>query len=209
MKNLSLILNGVLVVAVGVLFYLHFSAPKTGAATVDMAADTTVVNAKGKAIVYVDTDSLMADYEYSKKVQGDLAAKKSAMENNVKSKQLALENKYKEYQNKASFLTPGEAQKAENDIKNMQVDVENTAYDLQNKFAIQAQDLQIGLFTRVENFIKDYAKANGHTYVIQTSRATGGPILYGDSKLNVTKDVINKLNELYKKEGGTPAPATK
>jgi outer membrane protein len=209
MKNLSLILNGVLVVAVGVLFYLHFSAPKTGAETVDMAADTTVVNAKGKAIVYVDTDSLMADYEYSKKVQADLLAKKTAMENRIKGAQSALENKYKEYQNKAAYLTPGEAQKAENDIKNMQIDGENLAYKLQSTFGIEAQGLQEGLFTKVESFIKDYAKANGHTYVIQTSRATGGPILYGDNKLNVTRDVINKLNELYKKEGGAPAPATK
>ena len=97
-----------------------------------MAADTTVVNAKGKAIVYVDTDSLMADYEYSKKVQALLLDKKTAMENRIKGAQSALENKYKEYQNKAAYLTPGEAQKAENDIKNMQIDGENLAYKLQS-----------------------------------------------------------------------------
>jgi outer membrane protein len=205
MKNLSLILNGVLVIAVGVLFYLHFSAPKGGADSVDLTADTTVVNAKGKAIVYVDSDSLLKGYEYSKKIQADLALKKTAMENTVKGKQTAFDNKLREYQTKMDYLTPAERQKTENDLKFMQADGEKTIYDMQNKFQAEAASLNEQLLFKIEDFLKGYAKANGHIYVIQTSRGIG-PVLYGDAQLNVTTDVINKLNEVYKKEleaGGT------
>lgn len=199
MKNLSLILNGVLIIAVGVLFYLHFSAPKAGADSVDLTADTTVVNAKGKAIVYIDSDSLLKGYEYSKKVQADLAMKKTAMENTIKSKQDAFDNKLREYQTKMDYLTPTERTKTENDLKFMQADGEKTIYDMQNKFQAEAASLNEQLLFKIEDFLKDYAKANGHIYVIQTSRGIG-PVLYGDDKLNVTTDVINKLNAVYKKE---------
>jgi hypothetical protein len=148
MKNLSLILNGVLVIAVAVLFYLHFSAPKAGGDTTNYTADTTLVSAKGKAIVYLDSDSLLKGYEYS---------------------------------------------------KSMQADGENTMYTLQNKFQTDAAALNEQLLFKIEDFLKGYAKANGHMYVIQTSRGIG-PVLYGDAQLNVTADVINKLNEQYKKD---------
>ncbi|UPT67554.1 MAG: OmpH family outer membrane protein [Sphingobacteriales bacterium JAD_PAG50586_3] len=205
MKNLSLILNGVLVIAVAVLFYLHFTSAKGGAESVDLSADTTVVNAKGKAIVYVDSDSLLKGYDYSKKVQDDLAVKKTAMENTIKGKQTAFDNKLREYQTKMDYLTPAERAKTENDLKNMQMDGEKTMYDLQGKFQTDAAALNEQLLFKVEDFLKGYAKANGHIYVIQTSRGIG-PVLYGDPQLNVTSDVINKLNEVYKKEleaGGT------
>jgi outer membrane protein len=206
MKNLSLILNGVLVIAVAVLFYLHFSSPKGGADTTNYAADTTVVSAKGKAIVYVDSDSLLKGYEYSKSMQADLAVKKGAMENTIKGKQAAFDNKLREYQTKMDYLTPAERAKTENDLKNMQADGENTMYTLQNKFQTEAAALNEQLLFKIEDFLKGYAEANGHIYVIQTSRGIG-PVLYGDPKLNVTADVINKLNEQYKKD--TEAAGTK
>lgn len=199
MKNLSLILNGVLFIAVAVLFYLHFSAPKAGGDTTNYTADTTLVSAKGKAIVYVDSDSLLKGYEYSKSMQADLAVKKSTMENTIKAKQSAFDNKLREYQTKMDYLTPAERAKTENDLKNMQADGENTMYTLQNKFQTDAAALNEQLLLKIEDFLKGYAKANGHMYVIQTSRGIG-PVLYGDPQLNVTADVINKLNEQYKKE---------
>jgi outer membrane protein len=199
MKNLSLILNGVLVIAVAVLFYLHFSAPKAGGDTTNYTADTTLVSAKGKAIVYLDSDSLLKGYEYSKSMQADLAVKKSAMENTIKTKQAAFDNKLREYQTKMDYLTPAERAKTENDLKNMQADGENTMYTLQNKFQTDAAALNEQLLFKIEDFLKGYAKANGHMYVIQTSRGIG-PVLYGDAQLNVTADVINKLNEQYKKD---------
>ncbi len=208
MKNLSLILNGVLIIAVAVLFYLHFSSAGSSSNGIDMDADTSVVNAKGKPIVYIDSDSLLKNYEYSKKVQADLGIKKSAMENTIKAKQDAFAKKLNEYQTKMDYLTPAERAKTENDLKNMQADGENTAYDLQNKLGAEAADLNQKLLVKVEDFLKDYAKANGHQYVIQTSRGIG-PVLYGDAQLNVTVDVINKLNELYKKEAPEAAAPAK
>lgn len=197
-------INGVLVIAVAVLFYLHFSSAK-GKDEISLTTDTTVVNAKGKAVVYINTDSLMAQYDFSKKIQADIAVKKDAMENTIKAKQNAFNNKLNEYKNKAEYLTPTERAKVEDDLGRMQIDGENTSIELQGKLQNDVALLNEQLFDKVEAFLKDYAKANGHVYILQYTRGIS-PILYGDSNLDITKDVVNKLNALYKAEqenGGT------
>lgn len=201
-NKVLLAINGLLVVAVAILFYLHFSS-NHGGDEISLTTDTTVVNAKGKAVVYVNTDSLMAQYEFSKKIQADINAKKAAMDNTLKAKQNAFQNKYNEYKNKAEYLTPTERAKVEQDLGNMQVDGENAAMELQGKLQNDAAMLNELLFTKVEGFLKDYAKVNGHVYVLQYTRGIS-PILYGDATLDITKDVVNKLNELYKKELENP-----
>jgi len=65
MKNLSWIINGVLALAIGVLFFLHFrdcksEGPKTsGTASVNTSSP-------GSTIAYVDLDSLETEYIYYK-----------------------------------------------------------------------------------------------------------------------------------------------
>lgn len=203
MNNKVLIaINGLLVVAVGVLFYLHFSSSH-GADEISLTSDSTAINAKGKAVVYVNTDSLMAKYEFSKKIQADIDIKKATMEDQIRGKQMAFQKKLDEYKNKAEFLTPTERAKVEADLQNMQVDGENTSLKLQNTLQIQASELNEQLFVKVEGFLKDYAKANGHVYVLQYTRGIS-PILYGDANLDVTKDVVTKLNAIYAKELENP-----
>jgi len=201
-NKILLAINGLLAVAVAVLFYLHFSSSR-GGDDISLTTDTTVVNAKGKAVVYVNTDSLMAQYDFSKKIQKDIDDKKAAMDNTLKGKQNAFQNKYNEYRNKAEYLTPTERAKVEQDLSNMQIDGENAAMELQGKLQNDAAMLNEQLFTKVEAFLKDYAKVNGHVYVLQYTRGIS-PILYGDSSLDITKDVVNKLNGLYKKELENP-----
>ena len=56
MKNISLILNGVLLVAVAILYYLHFSSsPDSPAASSGAAADLKVA--------YINSDSVLEHYE--------------------------------------------------------------------------------------------------------------------------------------------------
>jgi outer membrane protein len=206
-NKVLLAVNGILAVAVAVLFYLHFSSGK-GGGEVSLASDTTVVNAKGKAVVYINTDSLMAQYDFSKKITADIEIKKTTMENTLKAKQDAFSRKFNEYKTKAEYLTPTERAKVEDDLGRMQMDGENSAVELQGKLQNDVALLNEQLFDKVEAFLKDYAQANGHTFILQYTRGIS-PILYGDAKLDITKDVVNKLNELYKKEQeeGTTEPA--
>jgi len=58
-KNASLILNIVLAIAVAVLYYLHFKGNST-----DATPTAVPTESKGKAIVYVNVDSLLTKYDF-------------------------------------------------------------------------------------------------------------------------------------------------
>ncbi|MBK8705583.1 MAG: hypothetical protein IPN33_19800 [Saprospiraceae bacterium] len=77
MKQASLILNIVLLLAVGYLMIAHFRAPK--AATADPAASTgqeTVADAADSKIVFVNADTLLEKYEGFKKRKDALSKKR-------------------------------------------------------------------------------------------------------------------------------------
>ena len=61
MKNLSIALNAVLFVLVGVLFYLHFSSKNKSGATPQII-QTNGKNVTVPQIAYIDIDSFQTNY---------------------------------------------------------------------------------------------------------------------------------------------------
>jgi len=68
MKNISLILNGILIIAVGVLYFLHFSGKKSG-------SESTVSAPSDLKIAYIKSDSVLKHYDYFKEMRTVLEAK--------------------------------------------------------------------------------------------------------------------------------------
>jgi outer membrane protein len=74
MKNLSLGLNIVLLVAVGVLYYLHFSSKGSN------GASSSPVSVGDLSIAYINSDSVLKHYEFLKDNQVVIEAKEKKME---------------------------------------------------------------------------------------------------------------------------------
>src|SRR3954464_5621016 len=80
MKNLSIALNAVLFILVGVLFYFHFTSSKT-----KTSGSPQLIQADGKTIAvpqiaYVDIDSFQAHYTFFKMKKAELDARQKSME---------------------------------------------------------------------------------------------------------------------------------
>jgi outer membrane protein len=74
MKNISIILNIVLLIAVAVLYYLHFSGNKTVSATSDSNIPSDI------RIAYVNSDSIAKHYDYLKETRNVMEAKTQRMD---------------------------------------------------------------------------------------------------------------------------------
>ena len=111
MKNFSSILNVILVIAVAVLFYLHFSAPKTTVAkTVEtknevassiedsltqfMNLDSNI-SAKPIKIAYVNNDSLTVHLDMLRDVEARIEAKEKMLQAKIQGKQKSYDRQYK------------------------------------------------------------------------------------------------------------------
>ena len=99
MKNLSLVLNAVLIVSVGVLFYLHFS---TKSAVPKDSSQTNRVNPEGSfgGIVYINLDTLLNSYGYFLDLQKEFANRQSEVEAELNNRGRQYEASALDYQNK-------------------------------------------------------------------------------------------------------------
>ena len=92
MNKISLAINAVLVVAVGVLYYFHFSGKKDEVVTdADLLANRDSIS-RNLTMVYVNIDSLLTNYEYVDDVEKQLEAKRNTMLSQISSKSSQLES---------------------------------------------------------------------------------------------------------------------
>src|SRR5690349_11497609 len=100
MKNASLILNIVLLVAVGVLFYLHFSSSRPAA-----AADGSAVEPGDLNVAYINSDTVLKYYDYLKVNKEQLEEKGKKMEQDMRNRAQGLQNEIAAYQRNVSNMT--------------------------------------------------------------------------------------------------------
>lgn len=74
MKNLSIALNALLIVAVGILYVLYFSNKKDEPKNAKSAAGEG-------AVVYINTDSLLSNYNFSRDLNEKFLKKTGRFEN--------------------------------------------------------------------------------------------------------------------------------
>ncbi len=196
MKNLSLILNAVLLVAVGVLYYLHFSGPRSSATT---AAASTPTDLK---IAYIVSDSVLNHYEYFKVVSAKLEATGRKAQQDLRNRAQALQNDIEAYQRNANSLTIGQAKSLEEDLgrkqQNLEMQRQASAQQLNDEQLKVTQDI----YARVTEFLKKYGADNGLQVVFKFDQSSD--VLFGNSGLDITKPVTDGLNEAYKLELSSP-----
>jgi outer membrane protein len=80
-KNLSIVLNVVLAVAVAVLYVLHFTGTSDSA---EVAEATESQSPSDLSIAYVNSDSLLSNYDYFKELEKSLWIKRKNLMLNTK-----------------------------------------------------------------------------------------------------------------------------
>ncbi len=190
MKNLSLIINAILAVAVAVLFFLHFRDCKTAAPT------SAVVNTSGGSatIAYVDLDSLEVNYAYYKDKKADFEKEQKNLETTLNSGMESLQREAYEFQQKAQTMTQSEGEAAQQRLAQKKNQLEqlrdNGAQNLQNEMG----QFNVEVFGKIDSVLQDYNKDHRFAYVLSYQR--GGAILYRDKGLDITADVVTLLNKL-------------
>jgi outer membrane protein len=162
------------------------------------AAGTTEVSGK-QGIVFFNQDSIVSQYEYIKDMDKRLEAKGKAAQNDVNGKEQAFQREVGEYQKTASTLsadqrTPIE-QRLQRKAQELQTYKQNAGAQVQNDQVSE----QTKLYERLVDFTKAYAKEKGYKMVLTFKK--GDPtMLYGDPGLDITADVIKRLNDAYAKD---------
>jgi outer membrane protein len=168
--------------------------------TADKPAAATAATVDSKeTIVYINTDTLYSKYEYFKDMNKRLEDKGKASQGDLQAKGQAFQRQVAEYQKSAPTLPADQRQAQEQQLQRKQQELQgyqqNATAEFQNEQATESNKL----YDKVSEFAKGYAKEKGYKLVLMYSKANP-TVLYGDASLDVTSDVVKRLNEAYTKE---------
>jgi outer membrane protein len=163
------------------------------------AASTTPPSADKEPIVYINSDTLYNKYEYAKDMVKRLTDKEGTVKNDVQSKGQAFQREVADYQKTMNTLSADERQKTEQRLGREKQEFDSYQQNAGAQLQQEQGAEQNKLYDRITDFAKTYAKEKGYKLVLTYSKANP-TILFGDASLDVTADVVKKLNDIYAKE---------
>lgn len=190
-----LALNIILLILVGVLFYLHFSSSKK---TEIKSSATTNANVSGPfKIAYFEMDSIENNYEYLKDVRNELKGKEQGLTSQLTQMKNRYMGKVNKFQQEAQTMTQ-ERQGA------IQQDLLQEQKMIQNKEQAVGHELQDASFKKmqevnktIEDFLKEFNKNKEYSYILAYQPGT---IYYKDERFDITSAVLQGLNNSYRKK---------
>jgi len=199
-ENLNRVISGVLAVAVIVLFVLHFSGKDKEVVENQKAQPGTLVgNLSGLKVAYVFVDSVLANYDYYKILTDRLLAKKSDLEKELSGKGESFKKEVADFQYKVDkkLITSWDAEARQKQLTEQQQVLVNLQGDMQDKLARDEQTVTIQLHDSVLSAVNEINRKLGYNLVL--SNTFGGGLLYADEYMNITKQVLDRMNESYRK----------
>ena len=201
MKNINYIINGVLALAVVILFVLQFTGKKESGVTKTFTAEES---ASGLLpIAYVNVDSLLLNYNYSKDLNEIIIKKQENSRASVNQKLRSLQTEMQDFQRKVennAFLTRGRAEQEQARLMKKQQELQDFDNRLAQELVSEQQRLNEQLRDTLVSQLRVYNKDKGYQVIL--SNTMGDNILLAGDAYDITKEVIEYLNKNY-------APASK
>ena len=192
MKNLSLILNCVLLVAVASLFYLRQKDQKAAAQPATIVPPAA--NAGGMKIAYINADTLDTKYEWLKQQRDALDKRLTALSGSFENKMRSHQEKSAAFQQKAEAgnTPPAELQKEYEILAQQEQRLQEEGARMEKSLSEDRRKAMEGMYTQLEEKLKTLRDQIGYDYILSYSR--GGQILMANDSLDITRQVLELLN---------------
>lgn len=189
MKNALYIINGILLIAVGVLFYLFFTEKKNNAV---VKSTTWIDTSKTPTrIAYFEWDSI-ENQKFYKDMQNELNRKKEDVDKQKMKLSQIYQDRLDSYNKKT--MSQVESEHAAQDMRDLEQNLRGQADKMDQDLNDYAVRKKVEFNDKIRNFLKQYNQAKGFSYIIANEP---GFIFYRDSAFDITKDVVTGLNQIY------------
>jgi len=190
-KNISGVLNVVLLVAVAGLYYLQFA----GGGSEEKTEQKEGMMVDNPTIVYVNSDSLLTNYQYIKDQQQALREKSEKLNAEYTNRAQGLQTEFNNYQKNGSNMTIGQARAVEEDLMKKQQNLKLYEQSLGQQLVNEEGKINQELYNKVSAFLKQYGEENELHMVVKYN--PGSDVLYANGGMDITEAVIAGLNAEY------------
>ncbi|GHA58719.1 OmpH family outer membrane protein [Pontibacter akesuensis] len=166
----------------------------------DTATTATTATAAGTPeIVYVNSDSLLSNYEYFKDVRDRLQGKAQQKEKDLRAQAESFQKEVQRFQQNAAGMSQQQAQATEQRLMQKQQQLQALQQSSGNELVSEESEEMKKIYDRVEEYLKQISQERGYKMVLTYQRGNSA-ILYGDSTLDITESVVEELNKNYQSE---------
>lgn len=197
MKNINYVINGVLAVAIIVLFILHF----TGNKSADVAQRTFTVESDSVGVLpiaYVNLDSLLLNYNYYQDLSEIIMKKEENARLNVNQEANKLQREMQDFQRKVennAFLTTERATQERDRILRKQQELEELNSRLTQELMEEQQKMTEQLRDSLVAQLKVYNKDKKYQVIFSNSSTDN--ILLAEKVYDITDEIVAYLNRTY------------
>ncbi|MBL6950981.1 MAG: OmpH family outer membrane protein [Bacteroidales bacterium] len=195
--NLNTILLLIVLAGLVVLYILFFTSKPTGEVGVMEEDSTMIASASGPDIVYVNIDTLNEYYEFVKVLKRNLESTGNRLQREVLNEQDALEKEAAAFQQKISTnsITEERARVVYEELMAKQQTLMEKKDRYTQLIAEQEFNMNIQLLDTVNNFLLRFNREYQYNYIL--AFRTAGEILVASDSLDITRQVLDQLNEEY------------
>jgi outer membrane protein len=201
MKNLSLIINAILAIAVIVLFVKVFSGNKKQAENNVTFGNDSIGLSYKLPIAYINIDSLLLNYQFAKDANESLIKKQEDSRLTINTKARQLQSEMGEFQRKLennAFLSRERAEQEQIRLQKKQQELQELDGKLTQQLMQVQQKMSEELRDTINKFMKEFNKDKKYQLII--SNTSSDNILYAAEGYDITPEVTKILNERCSKK---------
>jgi outer membrane protein len=195
MKKLSIALFVVLSLAIIGLYILYFTGNKKSKTT---TSSNTELPSGG--IAYVNIDSVIFKFDMFTDRRAELITKQKSAEAELNSKGTQYEKGVKDYQDKVNkgLITRATAAQMEQALTQQQQELITLRDNLQSNLMEEEQVMNRQILEYITKFLEDNKSLYNYQFIL--GKSFGGVVLYSDSTMDISQNVIDAVNKKYQAE---------
>ena len=192
-----LVLNIVLLLAVGALYILFFTEKKSAGETVIKrpGLDTSGV-AMHTPVAYFEMDSVEANFIGFKQMQDEVLKREQVKNDSINYWKMYFSNYVQSVQPLFQKMNLAERDSLNSAVMLVDNDIKSKISDLNSRYQTYYFGKQTEIVTQIKNYCKEFNKDRRYSYII----ANEPLFYYADTAYNITSELLRGLNEYYSKK---------
>ena len=149
-------------------------------------------------IGYVDNGKLINEYQEKIDLEARLQTKISAFQKRTDSLRQSFQLEINEAEIQARNMSQENLQKLSQELQQKEQVLSQRVQFEQQQITQESQSTNDSLVNKVKNFVGNYGKTNGYSFILGSNEA--GSVMFGKEESNITQVVLDALNADYKNE---------
>lgn len=190
-NNISIGLNVVLLIAVVVLYVLHFKGDSDSPESIESSSNAPI----DLSIAYVNSDSLLKNYDFFKQLEKQLIDKRDKLNVEYQNRAEGLQKEINNFQSTAGNMTISQARAVEEDLQKKQQNLMMYQDQLRQQLMQEEAKMNTELYDKVSDYLQDYGLDKNLQIVLTYTKGSG--VLYANEGLDITDQILSGLNDAY------------